>query len=110
MATRPYAKEFAIGNSVAQLSLGLATGETLQIASATVSNGNGTIQHVTINLASDGSAASATNLIEPSQPINPNRSAGTVLSGKTVLAGGKVYAGADTATAMAMQISGTVIA
>lgn len=109
MATRPYAKEFPLGNSVAALSLGLASSETLQVSSATVSNGNGTIQNLTINLASDGSAASATNLIEPKQPINPNRSAGTVLSGKTILAGAKLYAGADTATAMALQISGTVI-
>lgn len=109
MATRPYSKEFALGNAVAALSLGLAATETLQVASATASNNNATIQNVTINLDSTGAGTPAGSLIEPLQPINPRRSAGTVLSGKTIIAGAKLSVGADTATGMALQISGTVI-
>jgi hypothetical protein len=109
MAFRAYAKEFALGNSVTALSLGLGASEALLVQSATVVNKDTVTRLLTMNLNSTGGSAADANLIEYQRTLPIKTSTNTALSGKTVAPGGALYAGSDAASVCTLQISGTVI-
>lgn len=108
MADPTFGKEYTLGSSVAELTLGLGPNETLLITSATVCNTDSTSRTVTIHLASDGAAAATGNTIEKARAIREGPGVNTALSGKSVKKGGKIYAGASTAGVVVLSINGFV--
>lgn len=108
MATGTFGKEFTLGASVAELSLGLNSNESLLISSATVCNTDSGARLLTMHLASDGAAAATGNKIENTRSIANGAGINTALSGKSVKKGGKLYAGSDAANVVILQISGFV--
>lgn len=108
MASGTFGKEFTLGASVAELTLGLGPNESLLISSATICNTDSTARLLTVHLASDGSAAATGNKIENVRPIAPGSGVNTALSGKSVKKGGKLYAGSDAGSVMVMSITGFV--
>lgn len=109
MSFRLYGKEFVLGNSVAELDLGLGANEGLLISSATVCNTDADTRLVTAHLASDGAAASNGNKVENLRTLPPDQSTNTALSGKTVKPGGKLYAGSDAASVCVLSLTGTIV-
>lgn len=109
MAFRAYSAEFTLGNSSAEISLGLGANDILKVESATCTHTSGTSKLLTMNLASDGGAAGAGNYIEYQRTLPRNQPTNTALSGKTVTNSAKLYAFADTASVVVLQISGTII-
>lgn len=111
MAARAFSESYALGATSTQLDLTTAVGpnDDLYVTSATVINSNASTQNVTINLAADGGAAAAANLVEYQGSCSVSKPYTTALSGKIIPAGGKVYANASTATAMTLQISGQIV-
>ena len=109
MSFRLYGKEFTLGSSVAELSLGLGANEGLLISSATVVNTDSVTRLATVHLASDGAAAATGNKIENDRTLPVDQSTNTALSGKTVKPGGKVYAGADAAAVCILSLTGTIV-
>ena len=109
MSFETYNKAFAVGSSVAEISLGLGTKETLQITAATLVNTSGSGRTVTTHLAYDGGAAATANAIDYTKAVGSNSSPGSGLTGHNLIPGAKIYAGAD-ATGVTLQISGLVTA
>lgn len=109
MSFRLYGKEFTLGNSVAELTLGLGANEGLLISSATIVNTDTTVRTATIHLASDGAVAATGNKVENDRTLPVDQATNTSLSGKTVKPGGKVYAGADAAAVCVLSITGTIV-
>lgn len=114
MAARLYSLEIALtATPSTQITLtGVGANEALSVSSATVCNPDTVSRLLTMNLASTGGAAAATNLIESKRPMSINSApTNTALAGKTIMPGGKLYANLDaiTTTACVLSISGTII-
>jgi uncharacterized protein YfiM (DUF2279 family) len=109
MSFRLYSKEFTLGNSVAELSLGLGANEGLLVSSATVCNTDSVTRLLTLHLASTGAAAATGNKIENVRTLPTAQATNTALSGKTLVPGAKVYAGSDAVSVAIMSITGTIV-
>lgn len=108
MASRTYEKSFTLGNSSAQLDLGLGAVETLQIANCSVVNTSASAATFSINLAGDGGVAATGNILEIDKPISGKETMGSALTGMSVNPGGKIYGYASTASVVVVHISGII--
>lgn len=109
MAYKLETLNFALSTSAAALTTGQGASEVWIVSSATVVNSDTVGRTVTINLAVDGGAASAANLIEYKKGLSVNQSVNTALSGKNMPPGSKLYAFIDSGTACTLSISYTII-
>jgi hypothetical protein len=110
MSSRTYEKSFTLGNSSAELDLGLGDLETLQIANCSVCNTDAAARSFSVNLAGDGGGAATGNALEVEKPIDGKATIGSALTGMSVNPGGKIYAFASTAAVVVIHISGIVTA
>lgn len=108
MADPTFGKEYTLGATVAELTLGLGPNETLLITSATVCNTDVTARTVEIHLASDGAASGVGNTVVAGKSVRAKDDVNTALSGKSVVKNGKIYAGASAAGVMVLSINGFV--
>lgn len=106
MASRTYEKSFTLTGSSAELSLGLAAMETLQIANCSVVNTSASAATFNINLAGDGGVAATGNVLEVDKAIAGKETMGSALTGMSVNPGGKIYGYASTAGVIVVHISG----
>lgn len=103
-----YAKEFLLTNSLTELDLGLSGAETLQISNASYTNTSAAGLTVTLNRASDGSAAATGNVLENGKALGSKATSGSALTGKNIIPGGKLYGSASTTGVVVLAIDGTV--
>jgi len=109
MAYKLFQKNFALSTSTSALSLGLGASEVLVVSSATVCNGDTSSRTVSINLATDGGAASLANQVEYKKALIVNQAANTSLAGKNITPGSALYAYIDSGTSCTLSLSGTII-
>lgn len=109
MSFRLYAKEFTLGSSVGNISLGLGANEGLLISSATVCNTDSVTRLLTAHLSGAGNGAVAGNAVEWERVLPPSQSTNTALSGKTVPPGGLIHAGSDAGSVCTLSITGTIV-
>ena len=110
MASRPYHKSFTLTNASAELSLGVAALETLQISNCFVVNTSGSAITFALNSAYDGGAAATGNIVEVDKAVDAKATVGSALTGAVLNTGEKLYGYASTTGVAVLHINGIVSA